>query len=108
MAAILFGLSIIVSCFSFVPFLTSKKDLLALCSFTNPEDERQYTFNFSLSFALVFFIISTELVIRWNHIRGVNSIQSTGQILPIVVGGGSLIRVMWKFMLLICGVSMDN
>jgi hypothetical protein len=52
-----------------------------------------------VSFALVFFTLSTELVIRWNNISGVHSIRGTGQLLPVVVAGGGLIRILWKFLI---------
>ena len=51
----------------------------------------------SLSFSLVFFIVSTELIIKWNHISGVNKLGSTGQLLPFIAALASLIRVFYKF-----------
>jgi hypothetical protein len=53
--------------------------------------------NISLSFSLAFFILSTELVIRWNHISNVNRLGSTGQLLPFITGLASLVRVLYKF-----------
>jgi hypothetical protein len=50
----------------------------------------------SIPFSMVFFILSTELTIRWNHIGGVNTMGSTGQILPIVTATASFISVMWQ------------
>ncbi|KAG8922928.1 hypothetical protein FRC02_011507 [Tulasnella sp. 418] len=50
------------------------------------------------STAFIFFIVSTELVIKWNHIEGVHNMGSTGQLLPVVIGGGSFIRVLWRFL----------
>jgi hypothetical protein len=55
--------------------------------------------NIGFSLALVFFILSTELEIRWNHINGVQSLRGTGQLLPMIVAGGALVRVVWKFLL---------
>jgi hypothetical protein len=37
-------------------------------------------------------IIGVELEIRWNHLIGVQTISSTGQVFPLVVGGFSLFR----------------
>jgi hypothetical protein len=42
------------------------------------------------------FILTTELELRFNHIRGVQTVNGSGQILPIVIGGGSLLVVLWK------------
>lgn len=55
--------------------------------------------NTYFGFGLAFFILSVELTIRWNHIQGVQDIQSTGQILPLAVGGAGLIRVLYKFLI---------
>jgi hypothetical protein len=41
---------------------------------------------------LAFFVIAVELQIAWNHLDGVDSIQTTGQIIPLVIGGFSFIR----------------
>jgi hypothetical protein len=41
-------------------------------------------------------ILMTELELRFNHIRGVQTVNGTGQILPIVIGGGMLLVVLWK------------
>jgi len=43
------------------------------------------------------FILSTELVITWNHISGVGSLGSTAQLLPLIIGGIGLLRVLYKF-----------
>lgn len=51
----------------------------------------------SLNLSFVVFIITTELAIRWNHIKGVNSISGTGQILPLVIAGANFVRVIWKY-----------
>lgn len=55
--------------------------------------------NIAVSSGLVFFIVASELNIRWNHIRGVNSLGSTGQLIPLVVAGSGLIRVLYKCIL---------
>ncbi|KAF8246072.1 hypothetical protein K440DRAFT_662314 [Wilcoxina mikolae CBS 423.85] len=38
-------------------------------------------------------ILAIELMIRWNHIDGVNSISSVGQVIPFFVGFGSVVTV---------------
>ncbi|KAI9841847.1 MAG: hypothetical protein M1838_003365 [Thelocarpon superellum] len=60
------------------------------------EDKHQIT-NVSFSFTpLAFFVAGTEMLIRWNNIAGVNTIAGTGQLLPVIVAGGGLLRVVWK------------
>lgn len=57
--------------------------------------------------ALVILIAAVELVIKWNHIQGVNQMGSTGQILRFVVAVGSLIGVAGEYLLHIMHVR-DN
>lgn len=45
---------------------------------------------------LVAFILSTELSIKWNHISGVESLGSTGQLIPLIIGGSGLVKVLYK------------
>jgi hypothetical protein len=44
-------------------------------------------------------IVAAELTIKWNTISGVNDLSSAGQLIPFVIGLGSLLRVFyvrWK------------
>lgn len=41
-------------------------------------------------------VVSTELTLKWNHVEGINELSSIGQIIPLVVGVGSMIAVIWK------------
>ncbi|KAF8440694.1 hypothetical protein BGX38DRAFT_1205406 [Terfezia claveryi] len=50
--------------------------------------------NVGFSGALLLFILSVELIIRWNKIQGVGAIGSTGQLLPVIIGVGGVGRVM--------------
>ncbi|RPB11479.1 hypothetical protein P167DRAFT_536632 [Morchella conica CCBAS932] len=50
-----------------------------------------------LSGSLISFMLTVELMIRWNHIRGVNELGSTGQLLPLIMAIGSFIRVLHIF-----------
>lgn len=52
--------------------------------------------NIAFSTALVLFIIGVELMIKWNHIQGVNDIGSTGQLLPLIIGVGGTFRVVYR------------
>ncbi|KAI9764182.1 MAG: hypothetical protein M1840_008664 [Geoglossum simile] len=48
--------------------------------------------------AIPWFIISTELVLNWNHITGVTGtegLRGTGQLIPALIGLGGLIRIIW-------------
>lgn len=45
---------------------------------------------------LTIFVTGVELLIRWNHIQRVNRIDSTGQLLPLVVSLGTLISLIWR------------
>lgn len=42
------------------------------------------------------FVTAVELLIRWNHIQGVHQIDSTGQLLPLVVSLGTLVSLIWR------------
>lgn len=45
---------------------------------------------------LVLAVVASELVIVWNGATGVSDIFSTGQQIPLVVGIGGLIQVLYK------------
>ena len=50
----------------------------------------------SFSLELPLFILMIELMIKWNKIQGVHTIRNTGQLIPLVVGGSGLVRVLYK------------
>lgn len=51
----------------------------------------------ALCFLLLFLAaMASEFVIAWNGVRDVNDIFSTGQLIPLVVGIGGLIQVLYK------------
>ena len=52
--------------------------------------------NLGMSGVLVFFVITVELMIKWNRIAGVNTVKSTGQLLPLIIGIGGLFRVLHR------------
>jgi hypothetical protein len=41
---------------------------------------------------LAFVILAFELQLRWNHIDGINSVNSSGQIIPLTIGTLSLLQ----------------
>ena len=89
--------------FVFLPYsiATSKEwvDMIVLIFFFKPEGDTGPTSIFSMLFRLAFFILNTELVIRWNNIAGVHSLTGTGQVIPVVIATGSLVRVIWKLII---------
>ena len=44
----------------------------------------------------IIVMVATELTIQWNQITGVCELSSAGQTIPLVVGGGLMLRVFWK------------
>jgi hypothetical protein len=44
---------------------------------------------------LTFYIIASELQLKWNHLDGINSVNTTGQIIPLTLGVMSLVRSIW-------------
>lgn len=42
-------------------------------------------------------VLATALTIKWNTLRGVNSLSSAGQTIPFTVGVGSLIRAFYVY-----------
>ena len=53
--------------------------------------------------SIVWFIVSIETTIRWNNVQGVNTIESTGQLLPTILGAVSMARVLKRLVLLVLG-----
>lgn len=49
--------------------------------------------------ATIWFILSVELTIRWNKISGIQTIQTTGQLIPFVVGVASFVRAKHKLVI---------
>lgn len=53
--------------------------------------------------SIAWFITSIETTIRWNSIQGVHSIDSTGQLIPFIIGCVSASQVLKKVILLALG-----
>ena len=63
---------------------------------TNPQEDVLYelkmnTFYGSIAI-LTFYVIASELQLRWNHLDGINNVDSTGQIIPLTLGSLALLR----------------
>ncbi|KAH6974579.1 hypothetical protein BKA56DRAFT_490409 [Ilyonectria sp. MPI-CAGE-AT-0026] len=59
-----------------------------------------FLWNVCVVLSIAWFIASIELTIRWNHIREVNTIETTGQLIPFVIGVLSALQVVKKLFLL--------
>lgn len=46
-------------------------------------------------FALTYSILAVELTLKWNDITDVNTIKSTGQLIPFVIGVAGLAKVLY-------------
>jgi hypothetical protein len=60
---------------------------------------------------ILLFMVGIEMTINWNHLEGVTNsagIQSTGQIIPTVIGAASMVRIMWILFMRFLGVSSEE
>ncbi|KAI0384819.1 hypothetical protein F5Y04DRAFT_221738 [Hypomontagnella monticulosa] len=64
--------------------------------------ERQFSFlwNNLIFLSITWFILSIEFTLAWNNIQGINGIDSTGQLVPFVIGCVSAAQVLKKVVLL--------
>ena len=44
---------------------------------------------------IIILIVQVELTIVWNHIHGLNSLTSLGQLIAFILGVGGLLKVLW-------------
>ena len=44
---------------------------------------------------IVVLVLQVELTIAWNHVSGLRSFSSLGQLIPFILGVGGLIKVLW-------------
>ncbi|KAI0901294.1 hypothetical protein F4806DRAFT_492184 [Annulohypoxylon nitens] len=56
--------------------------------------------NIFVVLSIIWFILSIEFTLSWNNIKGVNSIDSAGQLIPFVIGAVSTLQVIKKVILL--------
>ena len=56
-------------------------------------------------FWLAFYIVASELQLAWNHLEGINSVDTTGQIIPLALGSLSLLRSLF---LVVSGWKQDK
>ncbi|KAL7268097.1 hypothetical protein RUND412_009291 [Rhizina undulata] len=85
----------------FKPGKTFFKTLLSAANRQSPPVKKKSIYlaifnSYVLATLLVFFIIGTELVLKRNHIYGVSTLTSTGQILPVVLAVASIVRVVFQ------------
>jgi hypothetical protein len=62
---------------------------------TNEEAERKWGGIMFFTLVLIFYIVASELQLKWNHLDGINSLNTTGQIIPLVIGTLSLLRTIF-------------
>lgn len=43
----------------------------------------------------IFLVIQVEMTIVWNHIDGLKTLSSLGQLIPFILGVGGLLNVLW-------------
>lgn len=56
----------------------------------------------------VFLVIQVELTIVWNHVDGLKTLSSLGQLIPFILGVGGLLKVIWaKWCLVRKGIRED-
>ena len=56
----------------------------------------------------IILIIQVELTIVWNHVDGLRSLSSLGQLIPFVLGVGGLLKILWtKWCLVRKGIGED-
>lgn len=48
-------------------------------------------------FITVGLVLAIELTVWWNHISGVNQIGTVGQLIPLTLGIGGLVKVLWSW-----------
>lgn len=44
---------------------------------------------------IIALIVQVELTITWNHIRGLQNLNTLGQLIPFILGVGGLLKVLW-------------
>jgi hypothetical protein len=63
------------------------------------EKEHTWVFGFMIPADLLFFVLTIELTIRWNHITGVDNLASTGQLIPLIVGCTAMLTMAYEVIL---------
>ena len=55
---------------------------------------------------IIVLIIQVELTIAWNHVSGLSSLTTLGQLIPFILGVGGLLKILWaKWRLILRGVN---
>ncbi len=44
----------------------------------------------------IWLVVSVELTLKWNSVEQVYVVDSTGQVIPLVIGVGIMITITWK------------
>ena len=58
---------------------------------------RLWTFMAAETFLIIVaLIVQVELTIVWNHMQGLQNLDTLGQLIPFIIGVGGLVQVLWK------------
>ena len=44
---------------------------------------------------IVMLVVQVELTIAWNHVSGLQTLNTLGQLIPCILGVGGLVQVLW-------------
>ena len=69
-------------------------------------DDQRFRIGLS-TFSILYSIIAIELTLVWNNVSGVYNVNSTGQVIPLIAGSGTLISVIWKMRHISVGISFS-
>jgi hypothetical protein len=75
------------------------RTVLALRVAALPDHSRRSDYLWNMLFGLFILsglVVSTELALYWNHVSDTTDIGSVGQLVPLVIGAGGLLKVGWK------------
>ena len=69
---------------------------LRLSQISVPNSTLGWTFDAGRQFVfIVLLVLQVELTIAWNHVSGLQSLATLGQLIPFILGVGSLAKILW-------------
>lgn len=78
-------------------YLGKLKSYSKLVDFANSAESRYRTWHLIFNFlALVWFIVAIELILKWNFITDIYTVRSTSQTIPLLIGIGGLLSVLYN------------
>lgn len=77
------------------PYFTIASDL-NLSQISVPNSTTGWAFDAGRQFVfIILLVIQVELTIAWNHVSGLQSLSTVGQLIPFILGVGGLVKVLW-------------